>query len=89
MKNKDDDTVKNDFDYSRETYEVLFSGIKHLSDVNDKLMDLNKKNKDIASKDQPKQVENQQNNFFVGSTTELQKMLQQQNEKIINGDSTE
>lgn len=65
-------------------YEVLSNMIKNLSDVNDKLMDLNKKNKEITQ--QPKQVENQQNNFFVGSTADLQKMLQQQvqEEKVIN-----
>ena len=59
--------------------------IKNLSDVNDKLMDLNKKNKEMTQ--QPKQVENQQNNFFVGSTADLQKMLQ--NENVIEHDSQE
>ncbi len=109
---KDNDNVKSDYDYSRETYydllekgreamddmihvaresehprayEVLSNMIKNLSDVNDKLMDLNKKNKEITQ--QPKQVENQQNNFFVGSTTELQKMLQ--NDNVIEHDSKE
>jgi ABC-type proline/glycine betaine transport system substrate-binding protein len=66
-------------------YEVLSNMIKNLSDVNDKLMDLNKKNKEITQ--QPKQVENQQNNFFVGSTADLQKMLQ--NENVIEHDSKE
>lgn len=111
MKDKDDN-VKNDYDYSRETYydllekgreamedmihvaresehprayEVLSNMIKNLSDVNDKLMDLNKKNKEMTQ--QSKQIENQQNNFFVGSTTELQKMLQ--NENVIEHDSKE
>ena len=64
-------------------YEVLSNMIKNLSDVNDKLMDLNKKNKEMTQ--QPKQVENQQNNFFVGSTADLQKMLQ--NENVIEHDS--
>jgi len=65
-------------------YEVLSNMIKNLSDVNDKLMDLNRKNKDIT---QPaKQVENQQNNIYVGSTAELQKLLHQ-NENVINVDS--
>ena len=66
-------------------YEVLSNMIKNLSDVNDKLMDLNKKNKEMTQ--QPKQVENQQNNFFVGSTADLQKMLQ--NENVIEHDSQE
>lgn len=109
----DDDNIKNDYDYSRETYydllekgresledmihvaresehprayEVLSNMIKNLSDVNDKLMDLNRKNKDITQK--PKQVENQQNNIYVGSTADLQKLLQQ-SEDVIDVDSTE
>lgn len=65
-------------------YEVLSGMIKSISDVNDKLMDLNKKNKDISQKNQ-KQIEHQQNNIFLGSTADLQKMLQ--NEKVIDVDS--
>jgi DNA-binding PadR family transcriptional regulator len=56
-------------------FEVLSGMIKNISDVNDRLMDLNKKQKDLERKDDVvKQVENQQNNFFL-STAELQKML--------------
>ena len=105
---KDNDNIKSDYEYSRETfydllekgresledmihvaresehpraYEVLSNMIRNLADVNEKLMDLNKKNKDLI---QPtKQIENQQNNIFVGSTTDLQKLLQQ-NETVIN-----
>ena len=48
----------------------------------DKLMDLNKKHKDITqpTKDS-KQIEHQQN-IFVGSTADLQKMLQKESEEI-------
>ena len=56
-------------------YEVLSGMIKNLSDVNDKLMDLNKKVKELE--DEPKKIENQQNNIFLGSTAEIQKLLQQ------------
>ena len=56
-------------------YEVLSGMIKNLSDVNDKLMDLNKKKKDLE--DEPKKIENQQNNIFLGSTADIQKLLQQ------------
>ena len=56
-------------------YEVLSGMIKNLSDVNDKLMDLNKKVKELS--DEPKRVENQQNNIFLGSTPDIQKLLQQ------------
>lgn len=69
-------------------FEVLATMIKNISDVNDRLMDLNKKNKDINKKDEdkPKQIENQQNNIFLGSTTDLQKLLQQQSLTIDNKD---
>lgn len=58
-------------------YEVLSGMIKNVADVNDKLMDLNKKNKDINKSDIPA-LENAttNNNVFIGSTTDLQRMLQ-------------
>ena len=60
-------------------YEVLGNMIKQLSEVNDKLMDLNKKKKDIKSKSLPAlQAPVTTNNLFVGSTTDLQRMLQDQ-----------
>lgn len=63
-------------------YEVLAGMLKNISDINDKLMDLNKKHKDITqpTKDS-KQIEHQQN-IFVGSTADLQKMLQKESEEI-------
>ena len=68
-------------------YEVLSGMIKNLSDVNDKLMDLNKKNKDM---EEPlKQVEHQQNNIFLGSTADLQKLLKEKDEKVVDASSTE
>ena len=56
-------------------FEVLAGMIKNVSDVNDRLMDLNKKNKDITAAD-IKAIEKTTNNLFVGSTAELQRMLQ-------------
>ena len=68
-------------------FEVLSNMIKNLSDVNDKLMDLNKKNKDM---EEPlKKVEQQQNNIFLGSTSDLQKLLKEKDEKIVDASSTE
>ena len=60
-------------------FEVLSGMIKNVSEVNDKLMDLNKKNKDISAED-IKKIEKTTNNLFVGSTTELQRMLQDNDE---------
>jgi DNA-binding PadR family transcriptional regulator len=63
-------------------FEVLSGMIKNISDVNDKLMDLNKKNKDI--KQEPKQLEGKTtNNLFIGSTTDLQRILRNE-EKVID-----
>ena len=59
--------------------------IKGISDVNDKLMDLNKKNKDI-NKEEMKQIENQTNNLFIGTTTDLQRLLQKEDMKVIDAE---
>ena len=100
----DNEKIKSDYEYSRDTYyellekgkesletmievaresehprafEVLSNMIKNLSDVNDRLMDLNKKNKDINQEEQVKQL-NTTNNVFLGSTSELQKLLKEE-----------
>jgi len=58
-------------------YEVLSGMIKNVSDVNDRLMDLNKKQKQLDMEEQPKQIENQTNNVFLSSTADLQKLLKE------------
>jgi uncharacterized phage infection (PIP) family protein YhgE len=63
-------------------YEVALAGIKNVADTVDKLQDLNKKLKDL--KELPKTANaNIKNALFVGSTTELQKMLKK--DEIIEG----
>ena len=56
-------------------FEVLSGMIKNISDVNDRLMDLNKKKKDLDRKEEIKNIANTTTNLFVGSTAELQKLL--------------
>lgn len=56
-------------------FEVLSGMIKNVADVNDKVMDLNKKNKDINKSDEVT-AGTTNNNVFIGSTTDLQRMLQ-------------
>ena len=57
-------------------FEVATNAMKQVADMTDKLMDLQKKVKDLdEEKKGPKNVTN--NAMFVGSTTELQKMLKQ------------
>ena len=55
-------------------YEVAGQLIKSVSDATDKLMDLQKKLKDVEE-DIPKGPTNVTNALFVGSTAELQKLL--------------
>ena len=59
-------------------YEVATNAMKQVADMTDKLMDLQKKVKDLdEEKKGPSKVTN--NAMFVGSTSELQKMLKQMN----------
>ena len=57
-------------------YEVAVAAMKHVADMTEKLQDLHKKMKDLDEEAKgPKNVTN--NAMFVGSTSELQKMLKQ------------
>ena len=56
-------------------YEVAGQLIKSVSDATDKLMDLQKKLKDVEEETQQKGPSTVNNALFVGSTAELQKML--------------
>ena len=59
-------------------FEVATNAMKQVADMSDKLMDLQKKVKDLdEEKRGPSKVTN--NAMFVGSTAELQKMLKQMN----------
>ena len=60
---------------SPRAYEVAGQLIKSVADTTDKLMDLQKKIKDV-NEDNPTKTNNVTNNaLFVGSTSELSKML--------------
>ena len=58
-------------------YEVALAGIKNVADTVDKLQDLNKKLKEEKG-NVPKNVTNA---LFVGSTTELQKLIKKNKDK--------
>ena len=58
-------------------YEVAGQLIKNVGDIADKLLDLQKKVKDIEE-DNPKGPTTVNNALFVGSTAELAKLLKQQ-----------
>ena len=70
-------------------FEVLSTMMKNMADVNDKLMDLNKKNKDINKEDDPKQLGNTTNNLFVGTTTDLQRLIQNEKNVVIDAEPTD
>jgi len=65
-------------------FEVLSKAIKDIGDTTDKLMVLQKSKKDLVDKKGPsREVTN--NNLFVGSSSDLQRLLLKQDEsKIIN-----
>jgi hypothetical protein len=69
-------------------FEVLAGMIKGIADVNDKLMDLNKKQKELLKDDRPADATTTNNNLFVGSTTDLQRMLLGGDEKVIDQDDS-
>ena len=60
-------------------YEVAGQLIKHVGDVADKLMALQKDKKNVKEESAKKVVTN--NSLFVGSTADLQKMLKQATKK--------
>jgi hypothetical protein len=63
---------------SPRAYEVLGQLIKNVSDTTDKLLDLQKKIKDIDENNGSKGPTNVTNALFIGSTAELSKLLKQQ-----------
>ena len=67
---------------SARAYEVAGQLIKHVADTADKLVDLQKKMKDIDEVNIKQNTTNVTNNsLFVGSTSELQKMLKKMNKE--------
>jgi putative cell wall-binding protein len=63
-------------------FEVAGQLIKHVGDVADKLVDLQKKVADIENpKGSTKEVNTTNNTMFVGSTADLAKFLKQQQDK--------
>lgn len=87
---KGQEAINNVLELAQETdtpraYEVVGQLIKNVSDATDKLIDLQKKIKDLDEVKQQKGPTNVTNALFVGSTAELSKMLKNQL-KDISGD---
>ena len=62
-------------------YEVAGQLIKSVSDATDKLIDLQKKLKDVNEEEKAKGPSTVNNALFVGSTSELSKLLKAQTKK--------
>ena len=71
---------------SPRAYEVAGQLIKSVADTTDKLADLHKKVKDIEEDNSKKQSTVTNNALFVGSTSELSKMLK---DGLLNNNSSE
>lgn len=78
---KGDEAIDLMLDLARESehpraFEVLSNMLKQNAEIADRLMELQKKKKEVHLKDQD-QLPNQmtQNNVYVGSTTDLQRMM--------------
>src|SRR5210317_275685 len=63
-------------------FEVLSQTIKNLGDVTKNLMDLQKTKKDLTKEEREEAKRVTNNNVFVGSTTDLQRMLLDQDNVI-------
>ena len=62
-------------------YEVAGQLIKNVADATDKLMDLQKKLKEVNEEEKTKGPSTVNNALFVGSTSELSKLLKAQSKK--------
>lgn len=79
---KGDEAIDLMLDLARESehpraFEVLSTMLKQNAEIADRLMELQKKKKEVRLTDQPQLPSGgmTQNNVYVGSTTELQRML--------------
>jgi hypothetical protein len=63
-------------------FEVAVNAMKQVSDMTDKLIDLQKKMKDLDAPVKGKGPTTVNNTMFVGSTADLQKMLKDMSKKL-------
>jgi hypothetical protein len=63
-------------------YEVAVAAMKHVADMTDKLIDLQKKMKDLDAPIKGSGPTTVNNTMFVGSTADLQKMIKEMGKSI-------
>ena len=96
LADKGDEAIDLMLDLARESespraFEVLSNMLKQNAEIADRLMELQKKTKEIRLSDQ-KSLPNgsmTQNNVYVGSTTELQRMLHDRAKTIDQNNDTD
>ena len=81
---KGDEAIDLMLDFARESehpraFEVLSNMLKQNAEIADRLMELQKKKKEVTAQSEQGQLPNNmtQNNVYIGSTTDLQRMLHQ------------
>lgn len=75
-------TIAKDSEKARD-FEVAATILKNLIEANDKLIDIHKKVRDIINYKPEKETTTIKNALFVGSTTELSKLVKELNQKDI------
>ena len=65
-------------------YEVAANLVKTMVEANKELLDLNKKKKEIEKIEGKGAAQTVNNNLFVGSTAELQRMIKEMNKKPVD-----
>ena len=61
-------------------YEVLANMLKTMGDMNKDLLDMHKKKQDLTGKKPAEKIQNTQNNLYVGSTSDLLKLINKDDE---------
>jgi len=79
------DAIEGILDVAKETehpraYEVAGQLLKTVGETAEKLLDVQKKLKDLEKDDEEKKIGTQHNHLYVGSTSELQKFLKKNKE---------
>ena len=91
--NKGSDALDEMMDVAKATehpraFEVLSNMMKNMGDINGNLLDLHKKKKDFDKQDSPVELPagSTTNNVFIGSTSDLQRMIldNEESDKVVD-----
>ena len=85
MKALKDMMVLADQSQSARAYEVLTGLITNLAEVNERILDISKKHKELVAPAPGTTPRSVTNNLFVGSTAELQKLIKQATKEVNSG----